>query len=161
MAGFNAGCRSLPESDCNLQDYATSVAGCSVRMMNGEACGANTSTTGDMVTYAIQRLDDGFSFVGLTEEWALSVCLFHAMFGGECHEREFRNVHPGERQGDLAHDTSELGDWVDPWDGALYEHAYSTFWNNIAKYGVTPDTCTKSFCSSVPDSFKASLLKQG
>jgi hypothetical protein len=35
------------------------------------------------VALAIERLD-GFSFVGLEEEWPLSVCLFHVINGGEC-----------------------------------------------------------------------------
>ena len=39
--------------------------------------------------------ENDFAFVGLTEEWDLSVCLFHRMFGGECHVREFLDVRPG------------------------------------------------------------------
>ena len=62
---------------------------------------------------ALQRLQDGFKFVGLTEYWEASVCLFHAMFGGECDAMEFENTRPGpttqQNRGKLAeYDVSVL-----------------------------------------------------
>merc|ERR1719272_267853 len=118
--------------------------------MNGEACGDNSTITGDMVTRAIQRLEDGFSFVGLTDRWALSVCLFHAMFGGECHEREFENVRPGARRRGSLYETEQLGHWKDIYDGALYMHAERIFMANAEKFGVCHVSCRKSICSSMP-----------
>ena len=47
------------------------------------------------VKSAIERIDTGFSFVGITEAWALSVCLFHSIFGGSCLPIEFINNRPG------------------------------------------------------------------
>ena len=44
--------------------------------------GCNSSITPDVNT-AISRLA-GFAFVGLTELYDLSICLFHAMHGGPC-----------------------------------------------------------------------------
>jgi hypothetical protein len=44
--------------------------------------GCNTNITPD-VNKAISRLA-GFAFVGLTELYDLSICLFHAMHGGPC-----------------------------------------------------------------------------
>jgi hypothetical protein len=39
---------------------------------------------------------ESFSFVGLTDEWADSICLFHAMWGGHCDTAfEMHNVHAG------------------------------------------------------------------
>merc|ERR1740130_1700859 len=100
-------------------------------MMNGIHCGKQVAVTDDMVELALWRLSDGFAFVGLTEEWALSVCLFHAMFGGDCHEREFLNVRPGVKHADHEnYDASVLEGWVDPYDGALYAHTAKTFWEN-------------------------------
>ena len=39
------------------------------------------------------------AFVGMTEAWDLSVCLFHAMFGGECLAVEFNNSRPSSELG--------------------------------------------------------------
>ena len=47
------------------------------------------------VRVAISRLR-GFAFVGLTDDWASSICLFHLMFGGRCLAAERRNVRPGQ-----------------------------------------------------------------
>ena len=38
---------------------------------------------------AAKRVREGFAFVGITEEWDLSACLFHEMFGGDCHAWDF------------------------------------------------------------------------
>ncbi len=38
------------------------------------------------------------AFVGITEEWDESVCLFHRMFGGHIHPMEFKNFHEGENK---------------------------------------------------------------
>ena len=38
---------------------------------------------------AAKRVHEGFAFVGIAEEWDLSVCLFHEMFGGDCHAWDF------------------------------------------------------------------------
>ena len=35
------------------------------------------------------------AFVGLTDYWTESICLFHAMFGGNITAHEFTNTRPG------------------------------------------------------------------
>ncbi|CAK9071057.1 unnamed protein product [Durusdinium trenchii] len=71
---------------------------------------------------AVQRLREGFAFVGLTEEWDLSICLFHAMFGGPCHSSEFHNARPGQhaKDADGLYDTSILQGYQDEIDGLVY-----------------------------------------
>lgn len=160
IAGYNQNCHDVPGRDHTLRSYAEMVAGCSVKMLNGQECGANITVTSDMVKHGIRRIEEGFAFAGLTEEWALSVCLFHTMYGGKCHPREFVDVRPGLMHRDMPYDISELDGWVDPFDGALYAHASTVFWDNIAKYGVSPDMCKRTVCSSTPDEFKLSVLRQ-
>ena len=77
---------------CHTACYAHARAYApSMMMLSGQAYGlsclwlkygCNTSITPD-ANKAISRLA-GFAFVGLTELYDLSICLFHAMHGGPC-----------------------------------------------------------------------------
>merc|ERR1719456_1356898 len=83
----------------NVTTYAHLTEGCTAKMIVGMSCAEYSHGSAPLegqpqlnesiVEKAIWRLDNGFAFIGLTEEWPLSVCLFHAMFGGKCHSREF------------------------------------------------------------------------
>lgn len=44
---------------------------------------------------AIRRLKTAFAFVGITEFWSESICLFHRQLGGDSGELELGNVRPG------------------------------------------------------------------
>ncbi|CAE7388653.1 unnamed protein product, partial [Symbiodinium pilosum] len=43
---------------------------------------------------AAVRLREGFAFVGISDEWDLSICLFHRIFGGECLASDFEDDRP-------------------------------------------------------------------
>lgn len=77
---------------------------------------------------AVRRLREGFKFVGLTEEFDLSVCLFHAIFGGECLEAEFDNMRPSGRP--PASTFKEL-DHLQHIDQVLYDIAVERFWADV------------------------------
>lgn len=149
----------------DVATYARFTEGCVVRMLNGLSCPEYSHPSGlkkqaalnqSLVKSAIKRIDQGFAFVGLTEEWDLSVCLFHAMFGGSCHPREFENTRPGTQRlaGTLtasgSYNASVLGDWEDPYDEPVYAHARDIFWKNIHDFGVNPDTCRREICADAP-----------
>merc|ERR1719346_762493 len=76
---------------------------------------------------ALDRLD-GFKFVGLTEQWDLSICLFHAMFGGECLQNEFRNMRPSDNRTREA--ATPFENFTDPYDGLVYSKVEQMFWAN-------------------------------
>ena len=61
---------------------AAGIPGCQVKMLTGRRCAALYSPTMLDLGQAKARLETGFAFVGLTDHYDLSVCLFHAMFGG-------------------------------------------------------------------------------
>ena len=49
-----------------------------------------------------------FAFVGLTEYYDASVCLFHEMFGGRVRPNEFKNVREGFHAA-AEHSVKEVG----------------------------------------------------
>merc|ERR1719401_1549095 len=94
----------------SLHDYAEENQGCTVRMLTHpqapslslghvlDHCGAmSRPLTRDDVELAKRRLDK-FAFVGLTEEWPLSICLWRAMFGGLCYGADFEDTRPGDNK---------------------------------------------------------------
>ncbi|CAJ1436581.1 unnamed protein product [Effrenium voratum] len=81
------------------------------------------------------------SFVGLVEEWDLSICLFHKMLGGDCLFSEFENT----RQNPNEYNTSELQGFNDTLDGIVYQEARSIFQRNLKLYGVSNESCQPCF----------------
>eukprot|EP00927_Polykrikos_kofoidii_P073287 TRINITY_DN69334_c0_g1_i1.p1 TRINITY_DN69334_c0_g1~~TRINITY_DN69334_c0_g1_i1.p1 ORF type:complete len:385 (-),score=52.12 TRINITY_DN69334_c0_g1_i1:44-1138(-) len=137
------------------QEYAEKTSGCAVKMLTrgGLPCFMNqkearVEVRDSEVVEALRRLREDFVFVGIAEEWNLSVCLFHAMFGGTCYDFELANVHPSVpgTQSDSLHDTSILNGYTDPYDTPVYEEARKLFFDNIAKFGITTSNC-QQMCS--------------
>jgi len=76
-------------------EFAKVVAGCSVKMLTRDGashatgsdltvCGDPAPATDGETKQAVERLAEGFHYVGILEEWTKSMSLFHAMFGGTC-----------------------------------------------------------------------------
>ncbi|CAK0859196.1 unnamed protein product [Prorocentrum cordatum] len=155
-------------SHLDVLSYAKLVQGCQVRMLLGSTCydrrRLNESTiTGEHIGKAIKALDEGFAFVGILEEIELSVCLFHAMFGGACRAAEFVNIRPSydrfrrgpqRMQATADHNVSVLSGWTDEIDRPLYEHAVGIVHSNI-RYGVHGEACRSSICPCCPEAFPA------
>jgi len=95
------------------------------------------------VPVAKQRLREGFAFVGLQEEWPLSICLFHAKFGGPCRRMEFLDVRPNDHSTNTTsqYDVSILNGWIDKVDRPVYAEAVRIFQEDLVKYDVSPTTC--------------------
>ncbi|CAJ1372714.1 unnamed protein product [Effrenium voratum] len=82
---------------------------------------------------AARRLREGFVFVGLVEEWDLSICLFHKL-GGDCLFSDFENT----RRNLDGYNTTLQG-FSDTLDG-IYQEAI-IFQRNLELYGVSNETC--------------------
>jgi len=148
MSGFYHDRHDYANKGAPIEEYASGVAGCAVGMMLGRSCGSNKGqVNADDAEQAIKILEDEFAFVGLTDEWDLSVCLFHKMHGGKCHSREFVNTRPGISSS-KQYDTQTLGGFTDEVDGKLYARAKQLFWSNVDKFGVTGQSC-KETCESI------------
>lgn len=142
----------------DLSEYAHVMSGCAVRMFtrkgdggSGEdpmmptVCGDPEPATAAEVKLAKQRLASGFVFVGLTDEWDLSICLLHNIFGGACLASDFANMRPGDNSSDALYDTSELKGYKDLADGALFDEASAMFSQQLQRYGVNYQSCQPCF----------------
>lgn len=148
----------------SLLEYAKATEGCSTKMLNGIECAEYSHgavqeglvpLNESLVSSAVRRIDEGFSFVGLQEEWGLSVCLFHKMFGGQCHAREFLNTRPTEGSSDRESAEEDLKHWADPYDGAVYDHVQARFWEIVDAHQLSLDVCAKEVCKDASDEFLA------
>merc|ERR1712039_137737 len=124
-------------------EFFNVMQGCVTKMITRQ-CEENTCCrpprpTSDDVEKAVQRVR-GMGFIGLTEKWGVSVCLFHAMFGGKCKGRSFKNTrsHCCECR-DKA--VSELRDVKDTYDDAVYKAASEVFWQRVEEYGINNSRC--------------------
>ena len=127
-----------PERILSLDEFKSKLA----HWETGQIVGHLPATLAD-VPVALQRLREGFAFVGLQEEWDLSVCLFHTKFGGPCRNLEFLDTRPTDRAtgNTREYDTSILDGWVDEIDGPVYTEAQSLFYDDLKRYGVSHETC--------------------
>jgi len=136
----------------SLTQYAQVIQGCTVRMLThnfsdtegagASNCGEMSPLTDDNVEEAKRRLKQ-FAFVGLTEEWDLSICLFRAKFGGLCYGSDFGDTRLADDRGTKTegHDTSVLEGFRDHIDGQLYETAQEIFAAEKQRYGVNEASC--------------------
>lgn len=107
---------------------------------------------------AKQRLDEGFAFVGLTEEWALSACLFSAMFNVRCDRQMMANTRPGWLP--AANQSRGPGDdgddpFADPSDMQLHRWVVERFQHDLRRWRVTPERCARELCPAAADAFHA------
>jgi len=123
-----------------------------VHMLTGATSCGEVDGNEKKVALAIRRLRS-FRFAGLTDKWALSMCLGHRMFGGRCLLRDFMNtgVTIGASQSkqvlleETKHSISVLHGWRDPYDGPLYEAATERFAQDCQRYGVSVGSCQPCF----------------
>ena len=123
-----------------LSEYAASTAG-----IYTDYFGSNGS-----VDVAVERIKQ-FAFVGLTEYWDLSICLYHFLFGGPVPiETEFANLRPGKygrsspdrdkaaeqvkrlRQSLPAHLSARLLT-----DNLIYAAGQAKFWDDVRRYRLS------------------------
>lgn len=127
------------------KQFAMDNQGLVVKMITTERPFGNQPPTKEQDALAVQRLREGFAFVGLTEEWSLSTCLFHAMFGGTCVREEFHDSHLGtNRTNHDPYDTTMLEGFIDVHDALVYEEGVNMFESNIQHYEVSRSNCPSS-----------------
>ena len=135
----------------NITTYARAVAGCSVRMLvrpsvsgssdaREAACGHSPPPNEKEVDQA-KAILSAFQFVGLTDEWDLTVCLWHARFGPtSCHISEFLNTRPhdGNVTSAPSYDVSILNGFIDRYDTSLYEPTRRNSFGTLSIRTISP-----------------------
>lgn len=133
-------------------EYLVRIRGTATKMLAGQMKGAldcaalyydcRSANVVPDVPRALSRLSR-FAFVGLTEQFNLSVCLLHLMFGGACRQSEFVNIRPG-RWHAAAPSMPPLPPLPrDDADEAVYEAAHERFMRDAQTFGATPATCAR------------------
>merc|ERR1712146_782899 len=102
--------------------------------------------TSEEVALARSRLDEDYAFVGMTDRWELSICLFNAMFGTPCRRAQFEHYLYDTIMEAFGWVNSTLqgpfiDSYVDPYDGPLWEQANQIFEENLRRYNVSAETC--------------------
>lgn len=110
------------------------------------------------LSLARRRLDEGFAFVGLTEQWPLSICLFVSVFGISCTKQLFLDsrVTPVRHEqngsgtaaaaGATAAREADHDVFADPIDMQLWLWAKARFEADLRRLDVTPIRCARDIC---------------
>ena len=133
--------------------------GCQTSMTLGKGCMSGHAQTPHHVAQAIQ-LVDRFAFVGLMDQWSLSMCLMNAIFTGRRFtlRHQLHNTRPtsskllpvgvSERGSPAAQAAARAAavnasrlHTVDPIDGALYAFARMRFWADVKEHRVSAACC--------------------
>lgn len=152
--------RGFPDT-ADLDAYRQRAAGCITKTLTRGGAypcmESDVPPTDEEVNVAIERLRNGFAFVGLTEEWNLSMCLWHAMIGGTPYVEEFQTYRPvvvGKRPSERsAEEETELqeqqqSEHYDKADEAVYRAAEEVFWSNFDKVGMTAERCEEMIATA-------------
>jgi len=144
-------------------EYAQRNAGGMTKMLAGQDFGLHCLQHGLPCDESIvpdeelatQRLKESFAFVGVTDDYAFSICLFKALFGGECHAAEFGNARPTGYSDEPDDYRVALGvnEAYDPVDTRIFQAAQARYCADIASVGLTHGKCRESICPAAAEHF--------
>ena len=160
-SSYNYFCAHRRLCNGSAREYALSIAGSQTLQLAGQRDGSDciqhfrhTSRKG-LIPYtcrqmkpnlplALKRLSQ-LAFVGLTDYWHRSICLFHLKFGTPCLPVELRNMRPTRyAAGSTNFDTPPGGfSAVDVVDSVLYSHAQQRFWREVHLHNATEERCAR------------------
>ena len=111
------------------------LVSCQAKMLLGMGCHAPTDRlTRAQIASAAALVRDRLAFVGLSERYRESVCLWHATYGGAVWSFEVQ----GSRDPGPEHDASVLGaNFTDEADDIVYAAAQERFGNEVRRTGTS------------------------
>jgi hypothetical protein len=144
--------QTIRNSNYPILAYATTpgISSCQTKMIIGYTCNHNIKITYDFIDLAKQRIENVFSFVGLTEESNATGELFYAMFGHNlsplddtnrykrpCRQKyRANNDHPHTKKEALKN-ILRYHNWTDEADEVLYRHAQELFYRRCRQYNIS------------------------
>lgn len=140
-------------------EYGSCVENCTANMLTGRSC----SDPGEVdVPQAVAVINE-LGFVGLTDEWELSLCLWHRMFGGRMVPAELTNVRAGSltarTHGFGIYDQHALlGSWRPSADLRVFDAATKRFWSDVDRFGVNQDSCDQEIAPLVDGMSKVQIV---
>eukprot|EP00056_Hartaetosiga_gracilis_P006521 m.97287 g.97287 ORF g.97287 m.97287 type:complete len:338 (-) comp12492_c0_seq2:457-1470(-) len=143
-----------PAHPSDLMEYIKLYKGCQMRLLVGIKCEFSSDANPDSIRWdpsqekvesALRMLEDEnvIPFVGLTDEWNTSICLFHAMFGGDITPHEMQNIRPSVKSDADINAWKEIPLDSDPYDFALYQVAKTVFVKRLVQFGLEVPTSLK------------------
>ena len=120
------------------------LTGCYAKMMNGIGCNEDYVLTSDEVKKAAHFVEHKASFVGLTNRFEESVCLFHAMYGGLVYHFETKDFVMNHGKHEELHDEGPLGNWQDAEDDIVFAAASRKFADNMATHYEQVNACMRT-----------------
>jgi len=171
LSAFHDSRHSWPVKELGLPPldparFASVIQGCAVKMLTrggvsyevkwfrnlgiagphwGGPCGDPKPPVREEVDLAKRRLREDFPFVGIQEKWELSMCLFHATFGGPCHSAEFTNSRHAASGQANSYNVAVLRGFRDVHDGELYAEAEAIFDERMRRYNMSVEACQPCF----------------
>jgi hypothetical protein len=122
-------------------EYGKCVENCTSNMLTGRFCG----DSGPADVQRAMSVIDQLGFVGLADEWALSLCLWHKRFGGQLLPAELMSMRPEEVDGSKSSEHYDpdtlLGHWVPEGDSQVFQVAARRFWMEVMMFGVDRKAC--------------------
>jgi len=104
------------------------ILGCQTKMVIGHRCASPYRLTQADLHKAKQRIEK-MRFIGITNEWNRSICLFHKQFGGQILDVEYKNQRKGQYK------EMEFSRVKDIYDDELYEHIKNLVNQRFLKFG--------------------------
>ena len=137
-----------PNHHCAMRNAQCAMcAGCVTKMLVGRECGGAYPSRVEVER--AKWILAQFTFVGYTDDWGLSMCALHSVFGGTTYAAETGNVRPGlagsaSSDDELASQVASLraaateGHFEDWADGEIYDEARRRVSKTSGSEVVTP-----------------------
>jgi len=141
---------SLDPSCNQKQNFFKQHQACATKMLTSTSlvvdhCVSHSEPSESDAIAAEDRLMNLFAFVGITEKWDLSICLFNAKYNNPCKSNQFdSSFHVNSTtEAHGWYDTDALDGFVDKYDGRLYDRALQMFEEDLVRFGVSEENCNR------------------